>query len=296
MARPKQGAARFCPRCGTSLDPASRFCHQCGLDLQASIPENVPPRKRTFPWRIVGGLLLLLVIYSIVSPKSQNSGTQPAGVVRPAPTYTPRPPTATPAAATRTAVAAQVAREARLTRTAEAAATMTATAMPTPTITPTPRPTSTPAPTATPQPTRTPTPTPTPIPGTADNPASFFEPLTGDDVRVALLGGYFANAYGFSTPKGGYKYLVLDVRIEGVDEGEHSFSASDFSGEDPRTGAGYDSAFVLADGMLGSDRLSLGEYVTGTVVLEVQETATEVIVKYDPAMFDPNDLYWLFSP
>jgi hypothetical protein len=84
----------------------------------------------------------------------------------------------------------------------------------------------------------------------------------------------------------------LDVRIEGTGPSDHHYGASNFSGEDPDTGAGYDSAFVFGGDTLGSDTLSRGEYVTGTVVLEVQETAQRVIVKYDPVMFDPDDLFW----
>nr|MBA3417069.1 DUF4352 domain-containing protein [Chloroflexia bacterium] len=104
----------------------------------------------------------------------------------------------------------------------------------------------------------------------------------------------FAEAYGYSTPKGGYKYLVFDAYIEANGEDDRSYSTSNFSGEDAVTGAGYDSAFVVADGTLGSDTLSPGEFVTGTIVLEVQVTAESVVIKYDPAPFNPEDLFWTF--
>ena len=111
---------------------------------------------------------------------------------------------------------------------------------------------------------------------------------------MQLSNGRFANEFGYSEPKGGYKYLVFDARIEGIGPGDHHYGPDKFSGEDAKTGAGYDSAFVFGDGALGSDTLSPGEYVEGSVVLEVQETADRVIVKYDPALFSEEDLYWMF--
>jgi hypothetical protein len=130
---------------------------------------------------------------------------------------------------------------------------------------------------------------------TAENPAPFAEPLTGGGAKVQLLSGRLASEFGYSEPKGGYKYLVIETRIEGAGPDDHHFGISNFSGQDADTGAGYDSAFVLGDDTLGSDALSAGEYVTGTVALEVQETAKRVIVKYDPNKFNDEDLYWLFE-
>jgi hypothetical protein len=145
------------------------------------------------------------------------------------------------------------------------------------------------------RPTNTPMPTATALPGkTAVNPAPFSQRLTGSEVSVELLNGRFANEYGFSEPKGGYKYLVFDVRLTGLSGEEHHYSASNFSGQDAETGAGYDSAFVFGGDSLGSDVLSGGEFVTGEIALEVQETTERVIIKYDPNMFTDDDLYWVF--
>lgn len=150
---------------------------------------------------------------------------------------------------------------------------------------------------APPTPTVPPIPTETQALGTSsESPAPFFETVTNGGSSVTLLNGYFANAYGYSTPKGGYKYLVIDAIVECAGPDACGYNSMNFSGEDADTGAGYDSVvFVMAEGMLGSDELSPGEYVTGTVLLEVQETASRVIVKYDPKPFDTNDLYWLFQ-
>jgi hypothetical protein len=129
----------------------------------------------------------------------------------------------------------------------------------------------------------------------AENPAPFDQRLAGGGAIVRLLSGRFVSELGFSTPKGGYKYLVFETRIEGDDPEVHGFSPLNFSGQDADTGAGYDSAFTSVENALGSDELSEGEYVTGTIVLEVQETAERVIVKYDPKPLDPEDLYWIYE-
>jgi hypothetical protein len=148
------------------------------------------------------------------------------------------------------------------------------------------------------QPTAAPEPTQpaNPVGTASENPSPFFQPVTNGGSTVTMVNGYFANAYGYSTPQGGYKYLVLDVTIECAGPDNCNYNPMNFSGEDADTGAGYDSVvFAIADGMLSSDTLSPSEYVTGTVLIEVQETASRVIVKYDPKSFDTNDLYWLFQ-
>jgi hypothetical protein len=144
-------------------------------------------------------------------------------------------------------------------------------------------------------PTEAPTPVPIPLGTSADQPAPFTQPLAGGGVKVQLSNGRFENKFGFSKPKGGYKYLAFDARIEGDADDERFYSPSSFSGQDADTGAGYDSELTFEQNELGSDSLSRGEFVTGMVVLEVQETATRVIIKYDPLEFDPNDLYWIYE-
>jgi hypothetical protein len=152
------------------------------------------------------------------------------------------------------------------------------------------------SPSVTPGPTATLAPTPTVQPGTAiENPAPFDQEITTDEVKVQLSNGRFESKVGFSKPKGGYKYLVFDARIEGMNKNETSYGQMNFSGQDADTGAGYDSELLFADEALGSDRLSKGEYVTGEVALEVQETAKRVIIKYDPNQFTPGDLYWIYE-
>jgi hypothetical protein len=138
-----------------------------------------------------------------------------------------------------------------------------------------------------------PTPTEVPTLGTEDNPATIGTPLVAEGLQVTPLDAYFSYGYGFSTPKGGYTYLVVDVQMENVGDSGKRYSSSDFSGRDADTDAGFDSVFVLADGMLDSGDLDPGEYVSGTIVLEVQETSQRVLIKFDPNMFTTNDAYWI---
>lgn len=153
-----------------------------------------------------------------------------------------------------------------------------------------------PGPTRTAAPTATVVPTATVQPGTAlENPAPFDQEITTGGVTVQLSNGQFQNKVEFSKPKGGYKYLTFDARIEGAGDEDTNYGPMNFSGQDADTGAGYDSAFVFAEDALGSDTLSKGEYVTGMVALEVQETAKTVIIRYDPNQFTPGDLYWIFE-
>lgn len=117
--------------------------------------------------------------------------------------------------------------------------------------------------------------------------------MEGAGFAVTLISAAFATEYGYSTPKGGYKYMVIEARVENVGGDEGTYGASRFSARDLETDALYDDTFTFGDGALGSGELSPGEYAIGVVVLEVQETATRVRVKYDPAFFDERDLYWV---
>ena len=113
-------------------------------------------------------------------------------------------------------------------------------------------------------------------------------------MAVTVESGYFDYGFANAIPRGGYKVLILQVTIENVSDDEKSYAAANFSGEDVDTGNGYDAVTLEDVGvLLGNDSLDPGEYVSGTVLLEVQETATQVIVKYDPQRGDPDDLYWL---
>lgn len=138
-------------------------------------------------------------------------------------------------------------------------------------------------------------PTPTPELGEGELPAPVGTQLKGDDVAATLTSAFYSSEYGFSTPKGGYVYLVIEVAIENIDDEDHGYAGNRFSAKDIDTSAEFDDAFTLTDGGLGTGTLSPGEYVSGVVVLEVQETAQRVRIKYDTAAFGGTNLYWVVA-
>lgn len=128
--------------------------------------------------------------------------------------------------------------------------------------------------------------------GALDDPADIGATLRGDGLAVTVGSAEFATELGSNTPKGGYKFLVVETRIKNVGDKDHTYASSDFSAQDGKTRAGFDSVFVLDDGMLDSGTLSPGEYVTGNVVFEVQETTRQALVKFDPDKLTEEDLFW----
>lgn len=136
---------------------------------------------------------------------------------------------------------------------------------------------------------------PTPQVGDDERPAPFGTTVNTDGQDIVVTDGYLTYDLNFSTPKGGYVFLVIGVQITNVDDDTHGYTESRFSAKDLDTDANFDDTFAFADQPLGSGELSPGEYVIGQVVLEVQETATRIRVKYDPKSLGSGDeVYWLF--
>jgi micrococcal nuclease len=131
--------------------------------------------------------------------------------------------------------------------------------------------------------------------GEADNPAPLGTAVETDGQRITVTDAFFSSDYGFATPKGGYVFLVLSVRIENVGDGDHGYDEARFSAKDLDTDATFDDTFTLADNPLGDGELSPREWVEGTVVLEVQESATRVRVKYDAKLIGAGEAYWLVT-
>jgi len=104
---------------------------------------------------------------------------------------------------------------------------------------------------------------------------------------------FFTYEYGFSTPKGGYVFLVIEATITNADDDEHGYAGNRFSAKDLETEAEFDDTVTLTDGGLGSGELSPGEYVYGIVVLEVQETGGPIRVKYDAKSVGEGEVYWV---
>ena len=128
--------------------------------------------------------------------------------------------------------------------------------------------------------------------GGHDDPA-----VAGETVQVkgvqATLNSYYFSAVDVlgSAAKGGYKYLIANVTITNVREsGKYSFSSNKFAGKDLDTAADYDDTFAFLESPIDSGELSPGEYAVGDVAVEVQETATNVRLKY--TVEGDFSLYW----
>jgi hypothetical protein len=150
-------------------------------------------------------------------------------------------------------------------------------------------------PTAVPTERPVPTPTPTPLPGSSQsNPAPIGTTLESQGLAVTVDSAYFDYGFANAIPRGGYKVMILGVTIENVSDENRGYDASRFSGIDAVTANTYDPVTVDDVGVLLTDGdLQPGEFVSGTALIEVQETATNVIIKYDADIVgDEEDMYW----
>lgn len=157
------------------------------------------------------------------------------------------------------------------------------------------KPTSAPTPTPTPSP--IPTQTPVPALGSANRPASIGDTVEVDGRAITLLDATVTSSVGgFYTPKGGYEFVVITVKIRNVSTSgkKHDYNELYFSGKDIDRGWDFDDTGInLSDSPLGSGELSPGEYVTGQVVLEVHQETTSLRIKYDTSPIGGKNAYWL---
>ncbi len=136
-------------------------------------------------------------------------------------------------------------------------------------------------------------PTPTPILGEEPLPAAIGTTLSDGDVSVTLTSAYVAYQYGFSNPRGGYVFLVVEMAVENTDDEDHGYADDRVAAKDAARGTDFEERYRPTDYPLNSGDLSPGEYVSGLVILEVQETSSQVLVSYKTAYFGGEALYWL---
>ncbi len=135
--------------------------------------------------------------------------------------------------------------------------------------------------------------TPVPVHGSEDEPGQFGETLVAESVEVTLTNIAYSYDYNFSTPKGGYVFMILEVQLQNKGEDEKNYDSVRFTARDLDTDAKFEEAFVLLDQPLGSGELSTGEYVSGQVAIEVQESAVNIRVQYQISSFGDNSVYWI---
>ena len=102
--------------------------------------------------------------------------------------------------------------------------------------------------------------TPTPQLGDGNLPAPMGTTLTTDHQEITVSDPFFSYDINFSTPKGGYVFLVISVAIKNVDKpgNTHGYDSMRFSAKDLDTDADFDDTFVLLDQPLDSGELHLG--------------------------------------
>lgn len=137
--------------------------------------------------------------------------------------------------------------------------------------------------------------TPVPRHGSADDPGVLGETLTAENMEVTLVSAYTDYSYGFSSPKGGYVYLICEVMIRNVDDESHGYRDGRFSAKDMDTNADFDDVGSATDQGVGAGDLSPSEYVDGIIGIQVQETSRNLRVKYQLKEFGGDSVYWLLT-
>lgn len=111
---------------------------------------------------------------------------------------------------------------------------------------------------------------------------------------MAVDSAYFDYSFGGSIPRGGYKVLILNVTMTNVADSDRGYDEAHFSGIDATTGVTYDAVTIDDAGVILHDGgLQPGQYVSGVVLIEVQESAGDVIIKYNVDHLGDDDLYWV---
>lgn len=130
--------------------------------------------------------------------------------------------------------------------------------------------------------------------GGHDDPAVVGEAIQVKGVQAVLNSYYFSwgDAVGLP-PTGGYKFLMLNLTFTNLREsGDFNYLWDKIAGKDLDTGADYDNpdSIYLSAGSETAE-LSPGEYAIVETAVEVQETATNIRVKY--TVEGDHALYWL---
>lgn len=128
--------------------------------------------------------------------------------------------------------------------------------------------------------------------GGKDEPGQFGETLNAQGIFVTVSDPMVSYDYNFSTPKGGYKFLIFNATIENRGADKKGYASRRFEARDMDTDAKHKETFVLLDQPLGDGDLSTGSYVSGQVAIEVQETSTNLLVQYQLDSGGDVFLYW----
>jgi hypothetical protein len=128
--------------------------------------------------------------------------------------------------------------------------------------------------------------------GGKQDPGQFGETLAAGGMSVAVSDPFVTYDYNFSTPKGGYYFLIFNAALTNTGTDKKGYASNRFEVRDLDTDTKHKETFVLLDQPLGSGDLSSGSYVSGQVALEVQETASNLLVQYQIDSFGDEFVYW----
>lgn len=131
--------------------------------------------------------------------------------------------------------------------------------------------------------------------GSAEDPGEWGETLVADGMAVTPDSAFTTYEHNYSTPKGGYKFLIFNAYLENVGSEKKGYSAGRFLAKDLDTDADHKETPFVVGQPLGSGELSPTSYVYGEVALELQETASDLRIKYQVNEFGGESLYWLLT-
>lgn len=131
--------------------------------------------------------------------------------------------------------------------------------------------------------------------GGVNDPAALGERVVAGGMAVTLQSAYTTYSYGMSNARGGYVFLVVELYLENVSDGEKDYASNRVKAKDMQTGADFKDIYDPSDSPLGSGKLSPGSYIYGIVGVEIQETASDVRVEYQINSFGQPYVFWRFQ-
>jgi endonuclease YncB( thermonuclease family) len=128
--------------------------------------------------------------------------------------------------------------------------------------------------------------------GGKEQPGVFGETLVAERLAVTLSEAFVSWDYNYLTPKGGYKFLIFTVNMQYHGDGKKQYDSGRFEARDLDTDAKHKETPLFFEQPLDSGELSTSSYVWGHVGLEVQETATDLLIQYQLESFGDVFMYW----
>ncbi len=100
---------------------------------------------------------------------------------------------------------------------------------------------------------------------------------------------------GFDEPKGGYRYVIVTVRMLNASDGSKDYGEGDFTASDAQRGWDVDRKFLnFADQPLGNGHLGSEEYAFGQIIFEVHQDTTQITMQFKPSLFGGSG-YWVLD-